>query len=343
MGTQKKNNKTQTQRIAPSILLIDKAKKKTFSTIRQGTATNVLTKIKTDKNTVIDPITKTATITHGDFTINIPNFTELTGLKTSTHQLFDALLVALTETGAKSPVVSLSLDEYMLKRGLKDKKEARKQAVADLETLFNATISFKEKLKGGKERDFHDIRIIDSKGIRKGIINVSFGTSFFNILLGYSIMHYPAQLWTLNGKKNPNSFYLLRKIAEHKNMNVGKKNENIISVKTLLNATPSLPSYDKAMQAGQHLNQRIIKPFERDMDALDNTLAWTYCHSNNSPLTDEEVNNMSYDVFNSLLVKIDWRQYPNQTARLERKAERQEQAKNIKKKTTNKKKKEDID
>jgi hypothetical protein len=251
--------------------------------------------------------------------------------------------VALTESGAKSPVVTLSLEEYMKKRGLKDKKEARKQVTDDLETLFNAKISFKEKRKKGQEQDFHDIRIIDSKGIRKGIINVTFGTVFYNILLGYPIMPYPAQLWALNSKRNPNSFYLLRKIAEHKNMNVGKKNEDIIAVKTLLAVAPNLPSYEEVMATGRQLTQRIIEPFERDMDALEDTLTWTYCHSNNTPLTDEELSSMSYDTFINLLIKIDWKQYPDQTARLERKAKRIEQAEQGKKRKTSKKKKADTE
>jgi hypothetical protein len=231
----------------------------------------------------------------------------------------------------------------MTKRGLKDKKEARKQATDDLETLFNAKISFKEKRKKGQEQDFHDIRIIDSKGIRKGIINVTFGTAFYNILLGYPVMPYPAQLWTLNSKRNPNSFYLLRKIAEHKNMNVGKRNEDIIAVKTLLAVAPNLPSYEEVMGADRHLDQRIIQPFERDMDALEDTLTWTYCHSKTRPLTEEELSSMSYDTFISLLIKISWKQYPDQTARLERKAERLEQAEQAKKRKPTRKKKQDTE
>ena len=335
----KENTVNLSPRVAPTILPVNEAEKKTFSTIRQGTATNALTKIKpnTKRNTVVDPITGKATITQGDLSITISDFTGLTGFKTSTYQLLDALTVELTETGAKSPVVALSLEEYMAKRGLKDKKEARKQAIADLDTLFNATISFKEKRKRGQEQDFHDIRIIDSKGIRKGVINVSFGTSFYNILLGYPIMPYPAQLWTINSKRNPNSFYLLRKIAEHKNMNVGKKNENIIGVKTLLSVAPNLPSYDEVMAGNKNISDRIITPFERDMDVLADTFTWNYCHKNNTHLTDEELQNMSYESFKGLLVKIDWRQYPDQTARLEKKAERQEQIKKGKKKTVRKK------
>ena len=332
-------------RVVPSILPTGEREKSTFSTIRQGTATNALTKIKpsTKRNTIIDTITGTATIAQGNLSITIPDFTKLTGFRTSTYQLLDALTVALTETGAKSPVVALSLEEYMKKRGLKDKKEARKQVTDDLETLFNATISFKEKRKKGQEQDFHDIRIIDSKGIRKGIITVTFGTVFYNILLGYPIMPYPAQLWELNSKRNPNSFYLLRKIAEHKNMNVGKKNEDIIAVKTLLAVAPNLPSYEEVMNTDRAISRRIIEPFERDMDALEDTLTWTYCHSNNTPLTDEELSSMSYDTFISLLIKIDWKQYPDQTARLKRKAERIEQAEQGKKRKTSKKKKADTE
>ena len=311
---------------------------KGFNTIRQGMATNTLTKVRPDPryNTVIDPITGAGTVKHGSLTITIPNFTELAGFKTSTYQLLDALTVKLTESGAKSPIVALSLDEYMTKRKIKDKKEARKQAADDLEILFESTISFKEKRKKGKEPDFHDIRIIDSKGIKNGIINVSFGSAFYNILLGYPVMPYPAQLWTLNSKRNPNSFYFLRKIAEHKNMNSGKKNEDIIAVKTLLVTSPFLPAYDEVMEAGRQVEQRIIQPFERDLDALSETLKWTYCHSNNTPLTDEELKAMNFEAFAELLIKTEWNSYPDQTKRLERKAERIEQAEQERKKAIKK-------
>lgn len=311
----------------------------TFSTIRQGTATNSLTKVKPKTKMIINMVTRTATITQNNLTINIPDFTKFTGFRTSTYQLLDALTVILTESGAKSPAVSLSLEEYMRKRGLRDKKEARKQAINDLENLFNATISFTEKKMKGQLKDFHDIRIIDSKGIKNGIINVSFGTAFYNILLGYPIMPYPAQLWKLNSKRNPNSFYLLRKIAEHKNMNVGKKNEDIISVKTLLSVSPNIPTYKKIMSQSRHVNRFIIEPFERDMDALKDTLTWEYCHSNNSPLTEEEINLMSYEIFNELLVKINWNQYPDQTTRLKRKIERLEKIKRANRNKISKKKK----
>lgn len=311
----------------------------TFSIIRQGTATNMLTKIKPvmEQNTVLDRITGVATVTQGALTVTIPHFMELTSLKTSTYQLLDALTVEFTETGARSPKIALPLDEYMKKRGLKDRKEARKQAIDDLNILFDAKISFRGKKYKDLVQDFYEIRIIDSMGIKNGIITASFGAAFYDLLLSYPIMPYPAQLWKLSSRRNPNSFYLLRKIAEHKNMNIGKNNENIIAVATLLEASPNIPSYEDVISTGRQLNQRIVEPFERDMDALEDTLTWTYCQSGGDTITREQAKIMDYDIIKDLLVKISWKNYPDQTARLEKKNKRLEQKqKKLEEKTTKK-------
>lgn len=301
----------------------------TFSTIRQGNLTNSLTKVRAKaSNTVVDAITGAATLTQGDLVITYPQLQGLQGLKTSTYRLLDAFTVALTESGAKSPTVTLPLEEYMAKCELRDRKEARKQASADLEALRLAKITFKEKTRrrGGKTEEpegFMDVQICQAKGIsRSGIITFVFSDIFYKLLLGYPVMPYPPQLWRLNAKRNPNSYYLLRKISELKNMNAGKKNEDTIAVKTLLGASPYIPSYEEVMEGNRNLNSRIIEPFERDMDALEETLTWEYCHTNGLPLTDEEAGLLDYSIFSGLNVRIHWRAYPDQTARLEAKSER---------------------
>lgn len=313
---------------------------RTFRTIRQGGATNALTKLRAmiDKNAKLDPISKTATISKGNFTLTIPNYDKLSGLKTSTYQLLDAITIAFTESGAKSPTVAIPLTAYMSLRGLKDRKEAKNQVKADLEVLRQASITGEEK-RGKNTTAYSFVNIADSGEVRRnGDIVFTFGTTFYNMLLGYPIMNYPAQLQTLNSNRNPNSYYLLRKIAEHKNMNVGKLNEDIIAVKTLLSVAPFIPPYEDVMAGNKNIADRIIKPFERDMDALENTLEWTYWHSNNVPLTGCELDNISYDLFKDLLIRVEWKSYPDQTARLERKAERLEQAKKTRKRTPAKKK-----
>lgn len=336
---QELNTSQTATKLRPTIAVPDPLQPKSFSTIRQGTGTNALTKIRATegKNTVIDSITGTATIKQGDFILTIPNYAQLTGLKTSTYQLLDAITVALTETGAKSPTVVLPLSEYMKRRGLKDRKEAKAQAKADMEILRGASFSWEEK-RGKKTESYSFVNLADSGEIkRNGDIVFTYGSTFYNILLGYPVMPYPSQLQRLNAKRNPNSYYLLRKITEHKNMNIGKRNEDIIAVKTLLANAPFIPTYDEVMQKDRALSRRIVEPFERDMDALADTLKWSYCHSKG------EVDNTitatpDYDIFKELLVKIEWENYPDQADRLERKAEAIEKAK---KKKSSKKKAED--
>ena len=316
-------------------------RRKDFSTIRQGTSTNALTKLRATegKGLTIDQITGDATIKNGNFILTIPKYEQLTGLKTSTYQLLDAITVALTESGAKSPTVILPLEEYMKRRGLKDRKEAKTQAKADMEILRGASFSWEEK-RGKKVESYAFVNLADSGEIRRnGDIVFTYGNTFYNILLGYPVMPYPAQLQTLNSKRNPNSYYLLRKIAEHKNMNIGKKNEDIIAVKTLLSVAPFIPSYEQVLSGNRNIADRIIGVFERDMDALETTLSWHYCHSLEQPLTDEELATMSYATFEGLMIHTEWRNYPDQTARLERKAEAIAQAQQKKKRTTSKKKK----
>ncbi len=302
-----------------------------FNTIRQGNTTNTLAKFR-GRDMVIDDITHEATFKKGNFILKIPNYTSLAGLKTSTQQLLDIINIELTESGAKSPTVKISLSDYMAKRGLKDKKAARNQVRNDLELLKQANITAEQR-KGKNTVSYKFINIADSGEIDNGIITFTFGNSFYNMLLSYPIMPYPTQLLKINGKLNPNSTPFGRKIAEHKNMNIGKPNENIISVKTLLNIS-NLPTYEELKTTTRHYQEKIITPFERDLDALSDTFKWHYCHSNNQPLSDEELKALNYTIFEKLFIFIEWNEYPDQTKRLEKRQEKIDNAiKNKKSKT----------
>ena len=296
-----------------------------FNTIRQGNTTNNLAKFG-GRDMTIDEITHEATFKKGEYILKIPNYTSLSGLKTSTQQLLDIINIELTESGAKSPTVCISLTDYMTRRGLKDRKEARNQVKNDLEVLQQASIRAERRSKGNTV-SYEFINIADSGKIDNGSITFTFGTSFYNMLLSYPVMPYPTPLLKINGRTNPNSNPFGRKIAEHKNMNIGKPNENIISVKTLLDIS-NLPTYEEVMQKGnRNVTQKIIAPFERDLDKLSDIFTWHYCHSNNEPLTEAELQNLSYDIFKDLLIYVTWNEYPDQSKRLEKKRERMEQAK----------------
>lgn len=292
--------------------VMQEAKDIAYGFIRQGTATNKPTKInvrKKDKPTP-DPITKALKVTRDDFTVTIEKYIKNTEIKTSTWQLFDALTQELTYNGVKSPIVKLSLEEYMNMRGIKSEDRARKQIKEDLAILSHVRFSFKQMRKGKEAKNFLELAIIGTYGIRNGVIEVAFDTVFTELYKEYSIMPYPMQLYRINSNDHPHSYYFLRKIAEHKNMNYDKPNADIIAVRTLLEASPSMPTYEEVSQSDRHYDTRIIKPFEDNMDALDETLTWHYCHSNGVILADEELPVTDYNAFIKLLVKITWRDYP---------------------------------
>lgn len=309
-----------------------------YGIIKQGVETNKLSKVvMNEKNTKSDPETGIATYKYDDdFSIFIADFNDLKGFRTSTSQLLDALTMQYTQKGNNTPAVSLSISDYMELRSLKDRKTARKQIKEDLDTLYMASINYKrinvkdnepEENKG----DYMDARVIQKRGIVKGNIIVTFADDYKNLLDSYTIMPYPEELYKINGHYNPNSFYLLRRILEHKNMNVGKKNENRISVDTLLKACPNMPTYTEVMNTDRAVNRRIIERFERDLDAkeVSEVIRWNYCHRNGEPLTDEELVNIDYNLFQFLLIEFEFKNYPSQAKRLNKKySKKKQEAKN---------------
>lgn len=293
-----------------------------FSVIRQGQAMNQITKMNALKrdNLTPDPLTGALKITtnDGDFILEIEHFNETAGVSTTTWQLLDALIQELTNNGMKSPKVRLSLSDYMNMRGLNDIKSAREQVKRELNTISHIRFHFQEIRRGKKRGGFMRLAILGTNGLENGFIVAVFDTQFFEIIQSYNIMQYPLLLYKINAHINPNSWYFGRKITEHKNMNYFKPNADIISVETLLNSSPAMPTYEEVAQTNRDFKSRIIKPFERDMDALDETLTWEYCHNNGKPSTDEELEILyndnketpSYNIFIKLLVKITWRYYP---------------------------------
>ncbi len=299
---------------------------KRFSYIHQGTALNEYVKTQATPENITVDASGLAIIARQDFSIRLP-YTLLPGLRASAYQLLDAIVRRYTENGARSPEVVLTLDEYMTARGLKDRKQAKEQARVDLAVLQASAITWEEK-RGGTTDTYKFVNVADWGSIeRDGRIIFTFGAKFHSVLSAYPVMPYPDFLLKINGNNNPNSYFFGRKIAEHKRMNAGKSNEDLISVDTLLSVARSIPSYERVMRGNRNITARIIEPFERDMDALAPDITWEYCHRANTPLTEDELSDMSYSLFSSLLVHVTWKDYPDQSHLIERRAAAIEAAK----------------
>lgn len=279
-----------------------------FRAIRQGKATNELARMQT----VIDSPAQInlygdAVIKDKDFKLYIEKYTELiNGVRPTAKMLLDALIITHTESGKEDTLVKLPLSEYMDMRGLRDVKSARNQVKEDIQAIDKLSMEFRDKRKG-RQGDFLNIKISGgTNGIVRGVIIFRFNQDFFDILTKYNIMPYPAELLKLNSKYNPSSQYFLRKVSEHKNMNYYNEHTSgdIIGVKTLLSSTPEIPKYEELGDSKQ-VNQRIIEPFERDMDAIE-SFKWSYCGKKGTEV--EPYTN--YHEFINLNVKIEWINYP---------------------------------
>ena len=157
--------------------------------------------------------------------------------------------------------------------------------------------------------------------VKNGIINISFGMGFYSMLVNCPVMPYCKEIFKLDTNKYRHAYALYGKIQEHKNMNIGKKNENIISVKTLLDAASGIPTYDEVMKKNRAINENIIEPFQENMNALAPMITWEYCNIDGTSLynTNSEID---YQTFINLNVRVTWLEYPDQTKRLETKAQR---------------------
>lgn len=307
-------------------LRINSVSRNTFRIMKQSSAMNKLATLKTTENLISENDSDTVCIEKDNLKIYFENFSSLgKGLKTTTHRLADALMVKFTEMGAGERTVRLTINEYMKLCELKNTGEIRKQVRADLNTLFNMRVSFRKS--SNRERSLEDIKICNDVKIKNNTIFFTFSDEFFYVMKTMPVMPYPEKLFRINLKKNPNSYYFLKKISEHKKMNYFKKNADTLSVRILLECTPELPAYEDVVNTDRAVSRRIIEPFERDMNELSDVLIWEYCHSNGNPLSESELTDFNYHIFYNLLVKIKWRNYPELQKKKKRRNSLQERKK----------------
>jgi hypothetical protein len=271
------------------------------------------------------------TIASSDFRLFIRGYQELvSGVNQSAAMLLDSLMITATQDGLQSTLVNLPLKEYMNMRGLKDEKETRTQVKRDIDALER--VSFEYKGAGKQKRSWLKISISGGTvgQIKNGDIIFRFNQDFFDSFrvsekTRYLYMYFPREALQGNIKQHPHKYWLARKISEHKRMNLGKSNEDIIGVDTLIAACPNMPTYEEIMQGDRAISRRIIEPFERDMDELNQSLLWYYTNSDEGP--------QDYQSFMAATVTIQWHFYPDTKKLEEGKAKREKKQKSPKKKT----------
>ncbi len=309
-----------------------------YRQIRQNSVTNQfnkLSRLSPERGLQVDYEGK-AFYTKGNLTVGILDYRKLFNDSTgsfniATKRLMDMVTLEYTSNG-NNPVIRIPLDTYMEKCGLHDKKKARKQVNDALELLYATSISYDDSAKKNKSKNYMDMRILEKKGIKNGVIYVCFTQTFSAMLSNdCSIMPYPLTLLKLSGGKSyPHAYSIGRKMAEHKYMNAGKANERIIAIKTLVDACDELPTEDEVRNSNNRsLAERIARPFLDSLEEVCRKIGigeegYYLTYEGGEKIPDNELYNLSYDVFINAYVHFDeWPDYPDQTKRLEnRKAKR---------------------
>lgn len=264
----------------------------------------------TDPSSQLDHLGN-ATFIEKDFKLFVKEYTQLSnGISTSAAKLLDSLMITATSAGLQNTLVELPLRTYMQMRGLRDEKETRKQVKRDIDAL--SRIRFEYRGKGKEKGSWLNVYVSGgTSGIKNGIIYFRFNEDFYHSLrvhpTRFLFMHMPMEALRLNDNANPYSYALSRRITEHKRMNLGRPNADRIRVGTLIDACPNFPTYDEVMAGNRNVTDRMIGPFERDMDALSPFFSWHYDGEGEGP--------GSYFEFREAMVVVKWVKAPD-TGRL---------------------------
>ena len=264
----------------------------------QGTHTNNLAHKLTTKisNAAQVDFNGRGTIAGKDFRLFIEGYDRLVnGPNTSTIKFFDAAVMNCAES--HNALARIPLKNYLELRGLQDVDKARKQIKRDMEAL--KAIKFEYLGTGKRKGQWFNLSLYGGRdGIYNGIIEFRFTPEFYDSIPGNQFMFIPREYFATSDKYQPHTAYFIRRIAEHKRMNLGKNNENIIGVGTLVCSSPLFPKYEETK--GCHFSQLILNPFERDMDNIK-SFKWHYA----------EQQPKNYHEFMNSSVVITWQDYPD--------------------------------
>lgn len=312
-----------------------------YGNLLQGKPTNALATTSSKK--IVPNLLDNAEITTSGIQILIKEFSKIK-LNVPTLKVLDTCILKLTksfphgkkitdEDLLKHKDIKVTADEYMTMTGIKDKKQAYQQLKDAMNTLYNISFEWSEKtFVKGKEKDVrYAMRLAEAKKEEltrsflhdeefDGSITLSLSMKMAHYFATAYVMPYPYDLLTINSHKNPHSYFIGRKLALHHNMNIDKKNSNRISVKSLIGAIPDLPKYENFQKGSEHVTQRMIIPFERDLIALKEVYGilkdWHYCNSGGEAITDEQVEKYDYATWIEWLVEFEFADYPDQSERI---------------------------
>ena len=200
--------------------------------------------------------------------------------------------------------VRITLDKYMELTGTKDKKTARQTIREACDRLYD--ISFVAVVKDATFKG----RLFCSQvtPIRGGIFEMEYTPRYLQYCSTTTPAAFHKGMYKINGNNNPYAWGLGEKLWQHFLLSRGKAGHGRLSVKKLITAVPDLPTYEEVMAGNKTVSQRIIEPFERDLNELRRLgvlKSWEYSNAKGKVLTDEQAELKEYATWVNLYIQFE--------------------------------------
>ena len=209
----------------------------------------------------------------------------------TTHRLFMYIreLYALRTTGD----IEFSIKDFMIRCGLLDRKQVRKQIERDLFAL--SAVSYAD-----------GSTVIDSFEMPHGRVCVHLSKHFMADMSRENYILLPMEYYNIDRQQFTYAPDLLYYLLLLKYYNSKKTNKNRITIKSLLEHG-KFPTIETVRQTKNNsIKDRIIVPFFRNLNALKQVARYTYYSERGDKLTPDEVRVLDYEDMVRVVVHIEW-------------------------------------
>lgn len=285
---------------------IDDLKTQSFSLMLQNKGLSQLGKVAAEQfEEGYDKETKTSVVIRNDVSISLlSEFPET--FKVSTHKTLDLLMILFTQQNtygedSTNNVVSFTLDDYLSLTNTPitkpNRDRLRYKLTSDLNLLYNLSLDWETADGEIIKRE----RLCTGFEIRNSKVNVFLNDRFTNRLTRSYFVDLPMKLFALPEYKQA-VYYIGKKLAEQNTYELNKKRgtNDIISVKRLLSACPTIPTVEDVDKEKKYKHRvKIQKPFEEALNTLQDAdvINWSYCNSKKAPLTEYQKEHFTFDSF----------------------------------------------
>lgn len=193
--------------------------------------------------------------------------------------------------------LDFSVKDYMVRCGLKDVTQARRQLERDLFALLSVIYSSQR----GRAA------ILDSYEMHHGRVYAVLNQGFINEMEKQNYFLLPMEYYRLDRKRYNYAPALLYYMVMLKYFNEKKTNRNRVSIRSLL-AYGKFPSIQAVRATSNNsIRGRIVEPFFRNLNALSSVARFKFYDEHKHTLTQQEVQSLPYDDMLRVIIHIEWK------------------------------------